>query len=238
MDSLRYRNLVKTDLVGFRVKIEESDLLILAEKDLSDVASDYLLKIRDEIKRYVRNNPLFLRSFLPLPMDELAPDVVKRMLEVSSLAGVGPMASIAGTIAEFVGDYLYNFSKEVIVENGGDIYINSTRERVVALYAGDSPISGKLAIKLPPGRYGIATSSATLGHSVNLGIVDMATVVSNSSSLSDAFATALGNRVGHPVDIKSALNWLSSFKNLGIIGGVVVVKGNVGIWGDMEVVRL
>ena len=238
MDGLVYRNLVKTDLVGFRVKIEESDLLILAETDLSTIASDYLLKIRDEIKRYVRNNPLFLKSFIPLPMDELAPDVVRRMLEVSALAGVGPMASIAGTIAEFVGDYLSNFSGEIIVENGGDIYINSKKERIVALYAGDSPISGKLAIKLPPGRYGIATSSATFGHSLNLGIVDMATVVSNSSSLSDAFATALGNRVRHPVDIKSALDWLSSFKNLGIIGGVVVVKGNVGIWGDMEVVRL
>ncbi|MGB9667637.1 MAG: UPF0280 family protein [Thermosulfidibacteraceae bacterium] len=235
---LSYRNLVRSDLTAFRVRIETSDLLILADRDLSKEASDYLLKIRESIKLYANENPIFLKSFVPISYDEGAPDIVKRMIEVAYLAGVGPMASVAGAIAEFVGSYLLNYSREVIVENGGDIFLDTSKERVVAIYAGNSPISGRIGLKLPPGRYGIATSSATIGHSVNLGIVDSATVISNSSALSDAFATALGNMVRHPVDIRNALKWLSSHKELGITGGVIVVGKNIGIWGDVEVVKL
>lgn len=233
-----YRNIISTDLVPFRVKVKESDLFILAKENLYEEALNLLINLRKDIENYCLKNPLFLRSFVPLEYDREAPEVVKKMLEVSSIAGVGPMASVAGAIAEFVGLGLLNFSEEIIVENGGDVFIDTKSERVVAIYSGDSPFSLRIGIRLPSGRFGVATSSGKIGHSISLGRADSATVVATSSALADAFATALGNRVKHPSDIHDALKWLRGHKGYGVIGGVVIFGKNIGICGDVEVVRV
>ncbi len=240
MGSPFYRKLFNPDdLECFRVKIEESDLLICARKRLEKVAENILLEARNALKLYIEKEPLFLHSFVPVQVGEGVPEIVKLMAETSSKAGVGPMASVAGAVAEVVGKRLLDFSSEVIVENGGDIFLNLERERVVSVFAGSSPFSMKIGIRLFPGRWGVATSSGTVGHSVSFGKADAAVVISHSSALSDAFATALGNRISSAEDIEKALQWIAETgRKAGVVGALAVVGDRLGIWGDITLCKI
>ncbi len=231
---LIYRRCVGAgDLVCERVKIEESDLLVCAPRVDRAKVEDLLMGVREELKAYIRRNPAFARSFVPVDVGEDAPLVVRLMASSAARAGVGPMAAVAGAIAQVVGEAL---GDEVIVENGGDVYIKSRRERVVTVYAGDSPFSMRVGIRLPPGVWGVATSSGTLGHSFSRGRADAAVVVARCSAVADAFATALGNRISRPEDMEAALDWVLSFGE--VVGALAVVGDRLGACGDIELVRL
>jgi ApbE superfamily uncharacterized protein (UPF0280 family) len=148
------------------------------------------------------------------------------------------MASVAGAVAEGVGMKLLEFSPEVVVENGGDIFLKVDEPVVIGLFAGNSPLSMKMGIRLQ-GRdssFGVCTSSATVGHSLSFGRADAVCVISRSCALADAAATALCNQVRSPKDIAAAIE---TGKNIKEIEGVVVVFGkNMGFWGNLEVVPL
>ncbi len=111
----------------------------------------------------------------------------------------------------WAGPY-YRYSPEVIVENGGDIFLKTSQAATVALYAGNSPLSLKVGILLAAAMtpLGVCTSSGTVGHSLSLGRADAACVLAADTALADAAATALGNRVKVPDDIPAALEWLSN----------------------------
>lgn len=230
-----YRNSISSgNLVSYEVKVKESDLLICSERDLSETARNAVIRYRRNIEEYIRLNPKFLTSFSPIPADPLAPSIVKDMIRETSRAGVGPMAAVAGAIAQYVGDELLKESDNVIVENGGDIYLRSYSELRIGVFAGGSPLSGRVRL-LIRGRekpYGICTSSATVGHSVSLGCADAVCVVSGSAILSDAVATAVGNLVKSESVIMRALDF-----GLGIEGvaGVLIIAGErLGVRGDIE----
>lgn len=226
------------DLVPFRVVVGESDLLVWAELDLKNEVHALLLSHRGQLEEFITRHPRFRESFVPYPVPEEAPRVVRLMAEAAERAGVGPMAAVAGAIAEVVGEDLLSSSFEVIVENGGDIYLRSSRERRVGLFAGTSPLSGKIAFLLPPtgeGGLGICTSSATVGPSYSAGRADAAVVLAEGAALADAAATALGNRLKSPGDIDRALE-----ETLGIPGvlGAAAVMGEVlGVAGELELVK-
>ena len=153
-------------------------------------------------------------------------------------ANVGPMAAVAGAIAELVGRKLLEFSDEVIVENGGDIFIKTSRKRLVGIYAGSSPFTGKLAIEIGPEGtpMGICTSSGTVGPSLSLGLADAAIVLSASAALADAAATSIGNLVKSPDDIPAALEHGQSIN--GVMGILLIAGERMGIWGDIKLVKL
>ncbi len=135
-----YRNLVKiNDLVKFEVKVKETDLLVCAERDLFRETKESVLKYRHQLETYISMKPEFQKSLTPLTDDPYAPEMVQEMIRSSRLAGVGPMAAVAGAMAEWVSKDLLKFSKEVIVENGGDIFLASSKERMIGIYAGTSP---------------------------------------------------------------------------------------------------
>ena len=237
---MNYRKLVASQgLSCFRVKIEESDLFVCAKRNLARETEDILLSVREQLKGYIKRFPNFARSLVPVEVEESAPEIVKIMAESAKLAGVGPMAAVAGAIAELVGRHLLGFSEEVIVENGGDIFLKTEKERVVSIYAGSSPFSMKIGIKLEKGRWGVATSSGTVGHSLSFGRADAAVVVARSSAVADAFATAVGNRVKSASDIEPALEWIKGFFESADISGAVVILGHhFGACGDLELCRL
>ena len=119
-----YRNLVKTDdLIKFEVIVKETDLLVRSEKDLSRETRESVLKYRHQLETYIAMNPEFQKSLIPLKDDLGIPEIIQEMIRTSQLAQVGPMAAVAGAMAESVSKDLLKFSKEVIVENGGDIYL-------------------------------------------------------------------------------------------------------------------
>jgi hypothetical protein len=149
------------------------------------------------------------------------------------------MAAVAGAIAEDVARYMRGVfgCTAVIVENGGDVYAVSPAPLDLAVLAGDSPLSGKLRIRVHTTAAGdgisVCTSSGTVGPSRSLGRADAATVVAAGGALADALATAMGNRIGRPEDIEPALMWLTAVE--GAAGGLAVCGGRVGAWGQLEV---
>ena len=140
-----YRNRVlNNNLVPFHVCIRETDLFILSDSDLSGAAIKSIHKHRGYIENYVKIHPEFLTSLVPINEDNLAPNIVRDMLNASLATGVGPMASVAGAIAEYVGNDLLKSSRNVIVENGGDIFLKIERDIRVGIFAGDSPLTYKI----------------------------------------------------------------------------------------------
>jgi len=234
-----YRNLVKTDdLVTFQVIVKETDLLIRAAKDISREARESVLKYRHQIETYIERNPPFQGSLSPLLDDPYAPGIIREMIRTSQVAQVGPMAAVAGAMAESVSRDLLELSQEVIVENGGDIYLATSRERTIGIYAGSSPLSLKLGIVLQPEDtpLGICTSSGTVGHSLSFGKADAVCILSKSAALADAAATAVGNRVQEGKDIDRGLEKGKEIE--GVLGTLIIVGEKMGVWGDIRLTRL
>lgn len=221
-------------LVGFKVEIKESDLLIFADKNLKKEALEELKKVRAEIESWISMYPEFHTSLapLPLPADRKVPAVVREMYKAAGAAGVGPMAAVAGAVAEAVGRRLLQFSRQVIVENGGDIFCFSLQERYSLVYAGSSPFSEKVAVKIPAGEpLGICTSSGTIGHSLSFGRADAVVVVDRSAALADAAATAIGNVVRGADDIEKGLK---KGVDIGVRGVLIILGDRLGVRGDIE----
>ena len=234
-----YRSLVSDKkLASFRVVVRETDLLVRADRPLETVTRDLVLKHRFPLERYLEQHPEFVHRMIPLPQDRLASPIVRTMIAAGQKAGVGPMAAVAGAIAEYVGKDLSALSKDVIVENGGDIFIRTGFPVVAAIFAGKSPLSSNLGIRIdsPGSPMAVCTSSGTLGHSISLGRADAAVVISESAALGDAAATAIGNKVSGKHDIKRAIEFGKKIE--GILGIVVVLDKEIGFWGGVDLVRL
>jgi ApbE superfamily uncharacterized protein (UPF0280 family) len=234
-----YRHLIKdAGLVSFQAVVKETDLFIRAAKDLSQQALAAIEEYRSPLEVYIRSHPLFLHSIEPIEVESAAPLIVKMMAEAARAANVGPMAAVAGAMAELVCRKLLEHTDEVIVENGGDIYMKSSTKRLVGVYAGSSPFTGKLAVEIGPERMplGICTSSGTVGPSLSLGLADAAMLLSSSAALADAAATAVGNLVKSPDDIPAAL--LRGQQIQGITGILVIAGDRMGVWGDIKLVKL
>lgn len=235
---LIYRKLIEPhNLLSFEVQIKESDLLVLADRELTRKTEEALLSCRRDIEQYIYKNPLFKRTFKPLPVEDDMPPVVKAMTEASQKAGVGPMAAVAGAIAEFVGKELLNYCKQVIVENGGDIFMQVKKERKVGIYAGESPLTDRIALQIKPTDtpLGICCSSGTFGHSISLGKADAVVILSPSTALADAVATATGNIVKKRGHIKRGLLFLEGIPE--VKGGLIIKGEQMGAWGELTIVN-
>ncbi len=223
-----------SEFVLAKVEIEETAATIAAARDYIEPAVTAIKAARAEIERKIRRDDFFLTTLEPYSPKDDDGRVIHRMCRASNMAGVGPMAAVAGAISEFVGEELARFSRELIIENGGDIYIRSARKRIAAIYAGESPLSGKIGLEIEPrgAPVGISTSSGTVGHSLSFGKADAVVVVAPSATLSDAAATALGNLVSLPADIPAAIE---AGKKIRGITGIVIIKGtSLGVWGDIR----
>jgi hypothetical protein len=232
-----YRNLISKDnLKSYNVTIAESDLSISSDIDLSSQAKKSLLHHRSLLDNYIKKHRQFLTSLLPLPADNLAPPIVRDMLINSNICGVGPMAAVAGAIAQFVGDDLFDLTEMLIIENGGDIYLKSRDKLTVSVFAGESPLSYKVNFIVKPEKtpVGICTSSATVGPSLSFGKADAVCVISKSATLADAAASAIGNKVKNKKEIKSALDFGMKIK--GVEGIIIILESEMGVIGDIDLI--
>lgn len=234
-----YRSLVSDKkLASFRVVVKETDLLVRADSPLETETRNLVLRHRIPLERYLEQHPGFVHRMVPLSQDQLAPPIVRSMIAASQKAGVGPMAAVAGAIAEYVGRDLLAHTKDVIVENGGDIFIRTGFPLVVAIFAGKPPLGNKLGVRVDsPGRpVAVCTSSGTLGHSLSLGRADASVVISESATLADAAATAIGNEVSEKHDIEPAISFGKNIE--GVLGIVVILDNEIGFWGDVDLVHI
>lgn len=224
---------------SFQVTVEESDLRVTARRDISEEAGSFLTTLRGGLKNYILLHTEFAASLAPLPDDPSAPPLASAMIAAGRACGVGPMAAVAGAIAQAVADRFAPESPDVLVENGGDIYMHSTRERLVALLA--EPVKGaNLALRLAKGDFPVAlcTSSATIGHSRSFGSADMVTVKARSGAFADAAATALCNLAKSPDHLPLVLDRARDLAPAGLLGVFAQAGGRIGVWGDMELTVL
>ncbi len=233
-----YRSLIqKRNFYKFEVKVEQTDLLVIAKKNLKKEIKEEVIRQREILKDYIEHHPEFLLSFTPV-FAESDQEIIKLMSESSFMTKTGPMASVAGAISEIIGKKFLSLSDEIIIENGGDIFAKMNSNFIVGIYAGGSPFSMKIGIKLKKREipYGVATSSGTVGHSISFGKADAVTVVSSSASFSDGAATYFGNLVKDRIDKELII---SELKNFVFIEGIVIIKEKeIFLWGDIELIDL
>jgi len=234
-----YRQRVKAaDLVSFHVAVKETDLWVMADRNLERETRDLVFECRQKLESYIRSHKTFLTTLQPFPEDPYAPDLIRTMIEMTRTAGVGPMASVAGAISQFVGERLLRTTDQVIVENGGDIYLKTERPVTVLVYAGESKFREKIGLRIPTRQMpvGICSSSATIGHSLSMGSADLVCTIAQSAALADGAATALCNRVKNKRDLAKIPRWVDQIK--GIIGGLAIIEDSMLPWGDIELVGL
>lgn len=233
-----YRGLVAAhDLYKMVVKVKETDLLVMTSEPLFSLAREAAIHARSQVEGYIRRDPGFLTSFIPREVAPDAPEVVKQMAQAAKRAGVGPMAAVAGAIAEWVGRRLLDRSSEVIVENGGDIFLCSHERRVIGVFAGESPLTGRIGIEFEGDGvpFGICTSAGTVGHSTSLGAADAVIVIARDVALADAWATALGNLVQNEEDVERVTEYARTREG---IEGTLVIKGKaLAAFGNLKLVR-
>lgn len=237
-----YRSLFRQDdLVHFQVVVRQTDLDVGVRRErfspeLASWVEKLLRDLREPFERYIKAHPDFLHSLAPCEPLPGAPPIAIDMAKAAHLAGVGPMAAVAGAFAQYIGQALARRSKDVIVENGGDIYIRSTRRRKIGIYAGNSPLSNRIALEIKPDEtpLGICTSSGTVGPSLSLGRADAAVILSHSAILADAVATAAGNMVQDSGDIKHAAEFATAIN--GVIGAVIIKDDRLAACGKLKLV--
>jgi ApbE superfamily uncharacterized protein (UPF0280 family) len=226
------------DLISYNVKVKETDLWISSDRDLELEAGDLVFDLRNKLETYIESHPKFLTTLQPYPEDPFAPEMIREMISITRNIGVGPMASVAGAIAQYVGEKLLSMTDQVIIENGGDIFLKVDRPVTIAIFAGESPLSDRIGVIAPTRLMplGICSSSASVGHSLSMGATDVVSVISSSAILADGAATALGNRLHSSKDLDRITEIASGID--GILGGVVIMWDRMAAWGDVELTEL
>jgi hypothetical protein len=199
-----------------------------------DAVTDEIVRQRRILEEYIGRHPDFRNSLDPLELLTGAPDVAQSMARAAKLVGVGPMAAVAGAMAQCAGlTGLDAGAREVIVDNGGDIFICAVEPVIIGLKTGTVNLVEKLAFSLKPDNtpISICSSSGKMGHSMSLGDCDLATVVAKDAALADAAATKAANLVRTVDDIDPVLENILGIEG---IDGVMIVKGaQVGLVGKL-----
>ena len=221
--------------------VKETQCTIIADKKQAiQTAIESIKRNRQELEIYTRANPKFLYTLEPIPAPK-EPLAAKLMALAAEKAGVGPMAAVAGVIADLaVNDMLKEGCKVAVVEDGGEISANSNVPIDVAVAAGDEPLSKHFGFRLKDFPIGVATSSGRFSHALSFGDAEAATVFCKNAGLADAAATAVGNVVkgeDSQVAIKAGSNKALSIE--GVEGVLIVYKGQVGTAGKIpEIIKI
>jgi hypothetical protein len=234
-----YRKRIRAEgLVSYNVRIKETDLYVSSDRDLHEETTDLVFDYRYQIESYIKSHPEFLTTLKPYPEDPYAPAIINDMIMSTRDIGVGPMASVAGAIAQYVGLDLLESTAQVIVENGGDIFLKVNRQVTISVFAGDSPLSDRIGLSIPTRvmPLGVCSSSGRVGHSLSLGSVDVITILSTSAIRADGAATSIGNRIRTKTDLEKVAEWAAAID--GILGGIAIMADRMITWGDVELVDL
>ena len=225
----------------FCVKFLESDLWIGVSNDsysASMEADTYamLVDLRRSMDAYLLMDPQYKAALTPYDAGLEAPSILKEMAKVSHKTGIGPMSAVAGAVAQHVAEFLKSqFGvKEVIVENGGDIYAEAHSDMDIAVFAGQSPLSEKIGLHIPAASFplGVCTSSGTVGPSLSLGRADAVMIVCRDVLLADSYATAMANRIKTVYDLQTVIDRIQNIPD--ILGAIAVKDDRMAICGQFE----
>lgn len=232
-----YRNLCRKtpEEISYQVVLEHSDLYIISTRDLKSLVLDRLSIVRREIKGYIILHPEFGSSLVPVAVEDSSPGIIKAMAEAAELFGVGPMAAVAGAISEDIALHASVVCQDIIVENGGDIFLYSARDRVVGLLPHpEEPACLGVKILKDETPCAICSSSATIGHSLSLGRGDLVTVRAGSGAVADAAATALCNMLHSRKSMTALKKMRPGLEKNGVTGVLAQMGEELIVWGNME----
>ncbi|MBN1820651.1 MAG: UPF0280 family protein [Prolixibacteraceae bacterium] len=226
----------------FYATFRETDLWIGVNRksyvpEMKSQAYKKVVELRKVLDDHIYLHPDFKKALNPLSTANNFPKEVNEMITMAAKAGIGPMSTVAGLFAQEVGrDLMSRYPvEELVIENGGDIFLKLKEDLHLSVYAGKSPLSEKIGVVIPAGRtpIGICTSAGTVGPSLSFGKADAVMVACKSTSLADAFATAFGNKVQSYADIETVLNYSEQFPE--ILSLIIICEGKIGIRGNFEV---
>lgn len=222
-----------TGLFSHNFLIKESNCKILTDKpDLVYTAEEMITYHRTQLEDYIKLHPSFQSSLKPIQVIN-PPEVVIRMAEAAKLVNVGPMAAVAGVLADLAVGYMIKKGAEVaIVENGGEVALDSNRYIDIALQAGETPLSKRIGFRVTDFPLGVATSSGKFSHALSFGESDAVTVFARDAGLADAVATAAGNIVkGDDIEnaIQRGVNLALAIP--GVYGTMIIYNEKVGFGG-------
>ena len=225
----------------FCVKFLESDLWIGVDNGSysASMESDtyvMLVDLRRSMDAYLLMDPAYKAALTPYDAGLEAPDILKEMSKVSHKTGIGPMSAVAGAVSLRVAEFLKSkFGvKDVIVENGGDIYAETHSDMDISVFAGQSPLSEKIGLHIPAADFplGICTSSGTVGPSLSLGRADAVMIVCKDVLLADSYATAMANRIQSVNDLQPVIDRIQNIPD--ILGAIAVKDDRMAISGQFE----
>ena len=216
----------------FGLSYRESILTVVCDDGLRDAAFDAMMEARYSVESKIAEDPFFGITYDPYPASPGDDELVRRMCDASAIAGVGPMAGVAGAVAVHIAERLVESgSSYAVVENGGDIAFYSPEPRLVGIFA-DHPVFRDLAFSVSSDRIvGICSSSRTVGPSVSFGTSSISTVFSDDVILADCCATALGNLVRDEASIQGAVEDIGS--RAGVRGCMACCGDKVAMFGDI-----
>ena len=216
-----------------KLEIDETAVTIAAEAGYISRALDAILRTREDVQRQISTDPFFLTTFEPYDCDCVTSDTIQRMCDASRAVGVGPMATVAGTIAQAGLEAMVAAGcKHGWIDNGGDVALLIDRPVTIEIFC-EPRAHRAFALRIDPlGEVlGVCASSGRVGHSISLGESDVAVAVADSAVLADAMATALGNNVRSDTSLDRCFNPFKHVKGFG--GGLVMLDGDVGMWGNI-----
>jgi ApbE superfamily uncharacterized protein (UPF0280 family) len=226
---------------SFGVNYKETDLWIGVDppsfrEEMMGISLLKVKELRSVLEAYLLTDPVFGKTFEWHQVEPNAPEIVRWMADAANRAGVGPMAAVAGAFSEMIGQYLMQQFEiqELVVENGGDIFLKINRNLLMSVYAGSSPLSEKIGIEIQASEspLGVCTSAGTVGPSVSLGKTDATMIICRNTALADAFATGFGNLVQNPEDVQWVTQQTERFPE--ILSAVIICHDKIGIRGQFE----
>lgn len=229
-----------TDAMRHHFEVGETAVTVISDDEYVGTAQQAVFDAREIILRKISEDPFFKTTYDPYPVSKDDDELIQRMCQASVIAGVGPMAGVAGAVAVFaVESMVEEGAGFAIVENGGDIALKIDRDITVGVYQDDERFRD-IAFRIPKreGIFGICSSSAKIGPSVSLGKTNISTVFSDDVILADACATALGNliRYGGQEEMSSALETIG--RKEGVEGCVSISDGLMAMFGNVpELIR-
>lgn len=237
------QGLCPVGMKAFTVTIKETDIWIAVDEEAVEEAvtpslageiEQYIWSERRTLEHYIQENPLFGKTLDPYLASPEAPPIVLEMVRAGNIAQVGPMAAVAGAFAQRIGMEILRYSRQVIVENGGDIFLRCDKSLSIGVFAGDSPFSQRVALRIKPREAprGVCTSSGRVGPSFSRGQADAAVILAENALLADAVATATANRVQSEKGLDRALEFARQIP--GIEGVLIIQEDRLAAWGDIQ----
>ena len=226
----------------FRTGYRETDLWVAVgadcyRSDTEKYTMDRILFYRSVLEEHIAVFPEFRDSLVPVIAPAGAHPLLRDMYEAAQAAGTGPMSAVAGAMAEYITrDILEEYkADEVIVENGGDIFMKLTSPATIAVFAGNSPLSDKIALHIKPEEtpLSVCCSSGTVGHSLSFGMADACTIACHFGALADAYATAFCNEVKKKEMVIEVTEHALQMPE--IVSVVIIAGDKVGLGGNIEI---